>query len=62
MQRRARTQSPPRVHPPSVVADGASLLPDVWWLSVMSGLAVFLVVLGFNLLGDGLRDLYDRDA
>ena len=53
---------PPTPDLGTMVADGASLLPDVWWLSVMSGLAVFLVVLGFNLLGDGLRDLYDRDA
>jgi ABC-type dipeptide/oligopeptide/nickel transport system permease subunit len=28
----------------------------------MAGIAVFLVVLGFNLLGDGLRDLFDIDA
>ena len=53
---------PPTPDLGTMVADGASLLPDVWWLSVMSGLAVFLVVLGFNLLGDGLRDLFDIDA
>ena len=46
----------------TMVADGASLLPDGWWLSVTAGMAVFLVVLGFNLLGDGLRDLFDIDA
>jgi peptide/nickel transport system permease protein len=53
---------PPTPDLGTMVADGASLLPDAWWLSVMSGLAVFLVVLGFNLLGDGLRDLFDIDA
>jgi hypothetical protein len=29
------------------------------WLSVSPGLAIFLTVIGFNLLGDGLRDLLD---
>jgi ABC-type dipeptide/oligopeptide/nickel transport system permease subunit len=29
------------------------------WMSVFPGLAIFLVVLGFNLLGDGLRDALD---
>ena len=53
---------PPTPDLGTMVADGASLLPDGWWLSVMSGMAVFLVVLGFNLLGDGLRDLFDIDA
>jgi len=29
------------------------------WISIFPGLALFLVVLGFNLLGDGLRDALD---
>ena len=29
------------------------------WLSIVPGLAIFLTVLGFNLLGDGLRDVLD---
>lgn len=53
---------PPTPDLGTMVADGASYLPDIWWLSVMSGIAIFLVVLGFNLLGDGLRDLFDIDA
>jgi len=32
---------------------------SVWWLSLPAGLAIMLTVLGFNLLGDGLRDALD---
>jgi peptide/nickel transport system permease protein len=35
-------------------------MPDWWWYSAFPGLAIFLTVLGFNLLGDGLRDILDR--
>ena len=35
------------------------LLNGAWWLTVFPGLAIFLVVLAFNLLGDGLRDALD---
>ena len=34
-------------------------LPDAWWFSTFPGLAILLTVLGFNLLGDGLRDIVD---
>ena len=30
-----------------------------WWLSLFPGLAILLTVLGYNLLGEGLRDLLD---
>ncbi len=30
-----------------------------WWLSVYPGLAIFLTVMGYNLLGEGLRDIFD---
>lgn len=43
----------------SMVADGAKNLPDLWWLSVFPGLGILVAVLGFNLLGDGLKDLLD---
>jgi peptide/nickel transport system permease protein len=34
-------------------------LPDAWWYATAPGLAIFLTVMGFNLLGDGLRDVLD---
>jgi peptide/nickel transport system permease protein len=30
-----------------------------WWVGTFAGLAIMLAVLGFNLLGDGLRDILD---
>ena len=35
------------------------LLSGEWWLSVFPGAAISLAVIGFNLLGDGLRDRFD---
>ena len=37
-------------------------MPDYWWTAIFPGLAIFLAVFGFNLLGDGLRDLLDPKA
>jgi peptide/nickel transport system permease protein len=34
-------------------------LPESWWFATFPGLAILLLVLGFNLLGDGLRDVLD---
>ncbi|MCG8512842.1 MAG: ABC transporter permease [Halanaerobiales bacterium] len=42
-----------------MVADGRSFLIDQWWISTFPGIAIALVVLGFNLLGDGIRDMLD---
>jgi peptide/nickel transport system permease protein len=39
-----------------------SNLPHYWWTAIFPGLAIFLSVLGFNLLGDGLRDAFDPRA
>jgi len=49
---------PPTPDLGTMVAEGTLFLPDLWWSSVFSGLAILVVVFGFNLLGDGLRDLF----
>ena len=49
---------PPTPDLGTMVAEGAQYLPDFWWVSVFAGLGILVVVLGFNLLGDGLRDLF----
>jgi peptide/nickel transport system permease protein len=53
---------PPAPDLGTMVAEGAPYLPDVWWQSVFAGLAILLAVLGFNLVGDGLRDVLGVDA
>lgn len=51
----------PPPHPDWGAAVSASQqhLPDDWWLAFFPGMAIFVTVLGFNLLGDGLRDALD---
>ncbi len=52
---------PPTPDLGSMVAEGARYLPDSWWLTLFPGLAILLAVFGFNLLGDGLRDVLGVD-
>lgn len=42
-----------------MVSDGRQFLVDQWWVSTLPGLAILTVVMGFNLLGDGIRDVLD---
>ena len=42
-----------------MLAEGRDYLSNAWWLATAPGLMIALVVLGANLLGDGLRDLLD---
>jgi peptide/nickel transport system permease protein len=43
----------------SMLADGRTYLDTAWWLATFPGLAIFLVVLSINLIGDWVRDLLD---
>jgi len=43
----------------AMISIGRNYVPDWWWYSLFPGLAIYLTVLGFNLLGDGLRDILD---
>jgi len=42
-----------------MISTGRKYMPTRWWYTTFPGLMIFLSVLGFNLLGDGLRDLLD---
>jgi len=48
---------PPKPGLGTMVAGGRNYLPEQWWIAVFPALAIVVVVLGFNLLGDGLRDM-----
>ncbi|NVK34065.1 MAG: ABC transporter permease [Rhodobacteraceae bacterium] len=43
----------------AMISAGRKFILDQWWVATMPGLAIFIVSLGFNLLGDGLRDILD---
>jgi len=41
------------------ISQSRTYLPRAWWFATFPGLAILFTVLGFNLLGDGMRDLLD---
>ena len=50
---------PPMPEWGAMVSSGRQFLIDQWWVATIPGIAIFVVSLGFNLLGDGLRDVLD---
>jgi peptide/nickel transport system permease protein len=50
---------PPAAEWGSMVSTGRQVLLDQWWVATVPGLAIFVTSVGFNLLGDGLRDVAD---
>ena len=50
---------PPTAEWGAMVSSGRDVILDQWWVATIPGLAIFIVSLGFNLLGDGLRDVFD---
>jgi peptide/nickel transport system permease protein len=50
---------PPTPEWGAMISTGRQYLLDQWWIPTVPGLAIFVVSLGFNLLGDGLRDVLD---
>jgi len=50
---------PPTPDLGTMVSTGSEYMPEMWWQAVMPGLAILYAILGFNLLGDGLRDMMD---
>jgi len=53
---------PPQPEWGAMIASGRRFLIDSWWVATMPGVAILIVSLGFNLLGDGLRDVLDPKA
>ncbi|HWQ58039.1 MAG TPA: ABC transporter permease [Clostridia bacterium] len=50
-------EQPPAPSLGAMVSAGVGYLPDQWWMAVFPALAIMLIVLGFNLLGDGIGDM-----
>lgn len=50
---------PPTPEWGSMLSDARAYLRTGWWMAVFPGLAIMIVVMAFNLLGDGLRDVLD---
>ncbi len=50
---------PPQAEWGAMLSTAREYLREAWWTATFPGLAIFITVLGFNLLGDGLRDILD---
>ncbi|HLW58523.1 MAG TPA: ABC transporter permease [bacterium] len=50
---------PPTPEWGAIIAQARSYMVDAWWYPTFPGVAIFLAVLGFNLLGDAVRDAFD---
>lgn len=53
---------PPQPGLGTMVSEGTGYLPNSWWFAVFPGVAIFVLVMGFNMLGDGLRDVFDVEV
>jgi len=45
-----------------MVSEGAKYMPQYWWMTVFPALAIILIILGFNLTGDGLSDMLETSV
>ena len=50
-------EQPPTPALGQMVSDGAKYLPELWWMCIFPALAIIVMILGFNLFGDGIRDM-----
>ena len=53
-------EQPPTPGFGQMISDGAALMPDIWWLTIFPAIGIAFMILGFNFLGDGIRDMFDK--
>lgn len=53
---------PPTPDLGTMVASGGNYMPQYWWISIFPAVAICIIILGFNLLGDGIRDMFVEEA
>jgi peptide/nickel transport system permease protein len=53
---------PPYVSLGFLMSEGKEVLSQAWWVATFPGIALALLVVGFNLTGDGIRDLFSNDV
>lgn len=53
-------EQPPSPAFGTMINEGAKNLPELWWITIFPALGIAVVILGFNFLGDGIRDMLDR--
>jgi len=54
-------EQPPTPALGTMVSDGAKFMPEQWWIAIFPALAIMILVLGFNLMGDGIKDMLSSE-
>ena len=53
---------PPVIEWGLMIANSRAVFLEYWWTAFFPGLAIFLLVMGVNLMGDGIRDILDPNS
>ncbi len=53
-------EQPPTPAFGQMISDGAKYMPDMWWMTIFPSIGVIFTIIGFNFLGDGIRDMFDK--
>lgn len=55
-------EQPPTPALGNMINDGVKFLPDMWWLAIFPAGTIIIIVLGFNLLGDGVGNIFNVEG
>ncbi|MDD6212934.1 MAG: ABC transporter permease [Clostridiales bacterium] len=53
-------EQPPTPSLGQMVSDGSRYMPDAWWMTIFPALAIVIIILGFNFMGDGIGDMLSK--
>ena len=53
-------EQPPTPSLGQMISDGARYMPDGWWMTIFPALAIVIIILGFNFMGDGVGDMLSK--
>lgn len=55
-------EQPPAPALGNMISEGVKYLPNMWWLTIFPALTIVIIVLGFNLFGDGVSNVFDIEG
>ncbi len=55
-------EQPPMPALGNMINDGVKFLPEMWWLAIYPAVTIIVIVLGFNLLGDGVGNIFNVEG
>lgn len=55
-------EQPPMPALGNMINDGVKFLPEMWWLAIYPAVTIIIIVLGFNLLGDGVGNIFNVEG